>query len=247
MNRIFEKLNRYFRGLWHLAVLDISKGRWLVTPVTKNISYLKAENANGRHILIQPKAKIDSYYLLIDDLSKEIIDRQHCYFDKTIRPGRMIIETSPNNYQVWIHFDRALSLEEKRYWLKKLHNDPGSDPNGRWGRCPGFRNRKNKYRDDNGMYPLSRLIWIDWKNLVHIQSCYDQKDKIIVRSDYQHGSESETDFSYAMALVHQGFHNNEIKKRIRVERKNWKNHTGERRMKDYLNRTVCKARYIVEN
>jgi len=54
----------------------------------------------------------------------------------------MVVETSSGNYQVWIHSDRPLSLDEKRYWLKRLHNDPGADRNNRWGRYPGFRNRK---------------------------------------------------------------------------------------------------------
>ena len=38
----------------------------------------------------------------------------------------MIIETSPENYQVWIRSSRNLTMKEKQYWLKKMHSDPGA-------------------------------------------------------------------------------------------------------------------------
>jgi len=86
----------------------------------------------------------------------------------------MVVETSPYNYQVWILSNRFLSIAEKRYWLKKLCNDPGAGPNNRWGRCPGFRNRKQKHKDSKGGYPLAKLIWVDWKNkalIPQVKSC----------------------------------------------------------------------------
>lgn len=163
MERIFEKLDRYFCGQWHPAVLDVNIGRWVVQPKASNIAYLKAENASGRHILIQPDSTVAPYYLLIDDLPWYLVLRQHQRIGSTWKPGRMVVETSKRNYQLWIHSSRPLSLKEKRYWLKKLNSDPGADPNNRWGRCPGFRNRKNKHRDATAGYPLSKLIWIDWR------------------------------------------------------------------------------------
>jgi mono/diheme cytochrome c family protein len=131
MKRILEKLNRYFCGAFRLAVLDENAGRWVVNPDPTNIAYLKAENANGRHILIQPFADRQPFYLLADDVTPYFLDRHHRYRDGAWRPGRMVIETSPNNYQVWIHSSRFVQLEAKRYWLKKLHSDPGADPDDR--------------------------------------------------------------------------------------------------------------------
>jgi hypothetical protein len=133
-----------------------------------NIAYLKAENANGRHILIQPAPHLAAYYLLVDDVSWRVIGRHHQHPDGSWKPGRMIVETSKRNYQVGVHSSRPLLLKEKRYWLKKLHCDPGADPHNRWGRCPGFRNRKDKYRGPTGDYPLSKLIWIDWRRRADI-------------------------------------------------------------------------------
>ena len=144
MKCVFNTLNRYFYGKWQPAVLDMDAGRWKITPDEKNISYLKAENANGRHILIQPLSSIAPYYMLVDDLKMSALKRNHQYTDRSWKPGRMVVETSPENYQVWIHSNRYLSLNEKKFWLKKLDNDRCADTNNRWGRCPGFRNRKDK-------------------------------------------------------------------------------------------------------
>jgi len=168
MKNIFFKLSKYFKGMWNLAVLDFKKGRWLVDVDISNIPYLKAENSNGRHIIIQPILNIEPYYLMVDDISNSTIALQHKDIAGKWKPGRMVVETSPDNYQVWVHCSRPLPLKEKRYWLRKMHNDPGADPNNRWGRCPGFRNRKEKHKNENGGYPLAKLIWIDWKTTTDI-------------------------------------------------------------------------------
>ena len=288
MKLIFEKLNHYFYRKWHLAVLDMNVGLWVIKPKALNIPYLKAQNAKGRHILLQPEPVIESYYLLVDDLTWPMILSHHHYPNGGWKPGRMVIETSPGNYQVWIHSSRRLSLIEKRYWLKKLCSDPGADPNNRWGRCPGFRNRKDKYRDPTGGYPLSKLIWIDWRGQAEIphsnneiSSTFGKREqgkkgsrgfmnqdeipgktsipfppppqkgvvcrcKDISRSDYSRGDESATDFSYAIALARRGYPDNEIRERIISERSIWKNHLGEGRMRHYLDKTIAKARSIVE-
>ncbi|MCP4372282.1 MAG: hypothetical protein GY797_29800 [Deltaproteobacteria bacterium] len=103
MDRIFKKLNRYFCGKWHLAVLNLKAGRWIKSPKLSNIAYLKAQNSRGRHILIQPLPSICQFYFLVDDLNWNRIQNHHRYADLSWKPGRMVIETSPSNYQVWIH------------------------------------------------------------------------------------------------------------------------------------------------
>ncbi len=262
MRRIFYKLNRYFCDHWRAAVLDMDKGRWIVAPEISNIAYLKAENANGRHILIQPDSKGAPFYLLIDDVDWPLILRHHKYADGRWKPGRMVVETSNCNYQVWIHSSRSLSLEEKRYWLKKLHSDPGADPNDRWGRSPGFRNRKDKHRNCAGCYPLSKLIWIDWRYKANIPKVHSQKELVIkfssqsrkifgsrsgkiYRSNYERGDESATDFAYAMALFRRGKSAENVRQCILSERKNWSNHTGAQKKENYLKRTIMRAQGIV--
>jgi RepB DNA-primase N-terminal domain/RepB DNA-primase C-terminal helical domain len=262
MRKIFVKLADYFGSAWRLAVLDMTKGRWIVDPAPSRIGYLKAENANGRHILMQPVD--ESRYLLADDLCWERICRQHRHADRSWKPGRMVVETSPRNYQVWIRSQRPLSLDEKRYWFKTMGSDPGADPNNRWGRCPGFRNRKDKYSSESGRYPLARLIWIDWTSqaqVPHIIAEVPTSDEIlshppprgsvcrmkkICRSDYDRGGESETDFAYVLALARRGHEENEIRSRLLSERTSWGNHAGHRRIDLYLDRTVRNAKAIIE-
>lgn len=263
MQRIIAKLNRYFGADWHIAVLDMGIGRWLVAPKTSNLSYLKAENANGRHILIQPGSIAAPYYLLVDDIDVNLLHRQHKDASGRWKPGRMVVETSKGNFQVWIHSRRPLTLEEKRYWLKKLHCDPGADPNNRWGRCPGFRNRKEKHYTIDDGYPLARLIWIDWLNQADIpvvghhgrskqQHLSPQPHgggvclKTISRSNYDRGDESATDYAYALALLRRGYSRNFVRECIVAERKNWHNHDGGHRAEKYLERTIKKAEQIVQ-
>ncbi len=269
MELIFEKLNNYFQDSWQVAVLDLKYGRWMVKKKEENIPYLRAENANGRHIIIQPNVDNSHAYLLVDDIDGYLIQHHFKFSNGSWKPGRLVIETSPQNYQVWIRFSRSISLPEKRYWLKKLRSDPGADPNNRWGRCPGFRNRKLKYQDKEGGYPLSRLIWVDWKHSAYLavyKETFKSKEKerhifspkplgkagvcqsnIVFREQYNCGNESKTDFSFALALMRRGYHNEFIEQRILSERSNWENHQGAGRIKHYLDRTLKRAREIFSN
>lgn len=261
MIAIFEKLDRYFLSNWHLAVLDLNKGIWHIDPKSACIPYLKAENANGRHILIQPKNP--SKYLLADDLSDYLLSAHHKHPDGSFKPGRMIIETSPKNFQVWIHCRNFLSVDQKRSLLRKLKSDPGADPDNRFGRCPGFRNRKEKYQNPQGFFPLAKLIWVDWNHQTLIPNwlltcpttpsaplshqplrggvCHN-----LFRNHYQKESDSETDFAYTLALIRKGFSDDQIRSRILAERTKWNHHQGELKQTRYLNRTIRRAREITQ-
>jgi hypothetical protein len=70
---------------------------------SRYIPYLKAENTNGRHILIQPLQHIAFFYLLLDDIYQSLILKHHADKDGSWNPARKVIETSPGNFQVWIH------------------------------------------------------------------------------------------------------------------------------------------------
>ena len=263
MQILFEKLHRFFRGGYRLAVLDMIVGkRWIVKPETGNIPYLKAENANGRHILIQPE--VQSSYLMADDIPAWFLHSHHRFNKGSWKPGRMVVETSPGNYQVWIHASRALDMKEKRYWLKKMKSDPGADPCNRWGRCPGFRNRKHKYCDASGGYPLAKLVWIDWRKRAQIPKpditnqtfkrvflspqpleggvCHSLN---ISRHHYNRNNESSTDFAYALALLRRGMSEHFVRNRLLQERTDWKNHAGAKSREAYLKRTICKAKQII--
>jgi hypothetical protein len=263
MQILLDKLHRFFKCGFRLAVLDMIAGkRWIIKSETANIPYLKAENANGRHILIQPE--VQSHYLLADDITAGFLQSHHQYNRRSWKPGRMVIETSPGNHQVWIHASRALDIEEKRYWLKKMKSDPGADPYNRWGRCPGFRNRKQKYCDSAGGYPLAKLVWVDWRRQADIPKPDITKPFIKTisfppqpleggvcrplntsRSLYNRNNESSTDFAYALALLRRGFSEYEVRECLLRERIDWKNHTSAKNREAYLQRTIYRAKQIV--
>ncbi len=260
MEKIFHKLNRFFANNWRLAVLDLAAGRWFASPDMSSTAYLKHANALGRHILMKPEN--ESFYMLADDLNSQLLQKHHKTKDGSWRKGRLVVETSPFNYQVWIRSHRPLALDEKRYWLSLMRSDPGAGPKNRWGRMPGFRNRKEKYRTSKAQYPLARLIWVDWQNpavvpLVPVAKPFQTKRTqaptvvlkapvTISRNDYDCGNESITDFRYALALARRGVNAQMIEAKILCERKNWKNHSGQKRKKDYLKRTIEKAINIVD-
>lgn len=264
MKNLLNKLNRFFDKGFQISVLNLEKGsRWLTDNSNETIAYLKAVNAKGNHILIQPSDQ--SPYLLADDISPDLLRYHHQYHGKW-RPGRMVVETSPDNYQVWIHSDRPIPLDQKRYWLGQLKSDPGADPHNRWGRCPGFRNRKAKYRTPSGGYPLAKLIWIDWKRCASIPMSDEHPKPLIPskpfsplppegdvclsfpisRGQYEKGDESATDFAYAMALMRRGASDDFVQQALLNERCKWKNHKGKARQEAYLTRSIQRARQVIE-
>ena len=259
MEKIFRKMYKFFSGNWRIAVLDLDKGRWDVDAKISNIAYLKSENVKGRHILMQPIN--EEYYMLADDLNARLLQQHHKNSDGSWKYGRLVVETSPDNYQVWIHSSRSLSVDEKNYWLKKMHSDPGATPLKRLGRMPGFRNRKEKYRFSTNFYPLAKLIWVDWRHKATVPEIECKKEtKIssgiktlppkaseICRENYEKGNDSETDFSYALALARRGFDADVIKSRIIDERENWENHRGEKRIKGYLDKIIIKVMEIIDS
>jgi len=260
MESIFRKISRYFQSFWILGILDPQKGLWTLEPQESNIAYLRAQNARGRHIFMKPLRL--EHYLLADDITGEMLRRHHQLPDGRWKPARMVVETSTKNFQVWIHSDRPLTLDEKSLWLQKLGSDPAAHPHNRWGRCPGFRNNKDKYRSPAGLYPLARLIWVDWNAKAHIPAIDSPTQSNIShppqrasvcrkaspsRNHFLRDDESSTDFAYALSLARSGCSDDGIRERILSERTNWDNHSGQTRILRYLERTIRKARSLVES
>lgn len=258
MIKIMKKIGRYF-GDWYLAVLNPGKGRWIVAPGKDIISYLKAMNARGNHILMKPKDENEGSFLLLDDLKQKDLVKDHQHGERW-KHGRMIVETSPDNFQVWIRAHRTLTNTEKAYWIKRCRADTACSPKHRWGRCPGFRNRKPKY--ENIGYPLANLIWVDWSSTAMIPQmhnrdatetfspssfslCVKPYTSMICRNDYDKNNESSTDFAYALALLRRGHSPETVKQKILAERKDWSNHAGETRLRHYLDTTVKKANCVI--
>lgn len=263
MEGIVEKIGRYF-SRWEWGVFDESGSGavWRRAGGPEMLSYLRFENAQGRHIFMRPLEDAEPRFMLLDDLDAAAVARQHK--DRHgWKPGRLVVETSPDNYQVWIKSDRALSLEEKRHWLTRCKSDPGAAPKARWGRAPGFRNHKAKYRDYSGKAPLSKLHWVDYGRTATIPPVtglsplprggrvsspplFQGRAADISRSDYDRGDESATDFAYALALFRRGAGPDQVRGAILTEREAWDNHKGDNRRDAYLARTLERAAAVVD-
>ena len=270
MENVVQKIERYF-GRYEFGVYKEAEGPdakggavWRVEQSDKTVPYLKAMNAKGRHIFVRPTFEREAHYMLHDALDQKGLARHHQQEGK-FKPGRMVVESSPGNYQVWVRSERALSVEEKKYWLDHMASDPGASPRHRWGRAPGFRNRKAKY-EDNGRYPLAKLVWVDWQGRAAVpevelpKPVIERQPKPTIpkpndgarqgslphRADFEKGDNSRTDFAYALALMRRGVGRDEIEQRIRTERSDWRHHQGERSMRDYFKRTLDRAQNIID-
>jgi hypothetical protein len=256
---IYKKLNNFFHGKLEFGVYRESTVKeegaiWRANNTLKSIGYLKYQNLQGNHIFLRPDFDQERFFLLCDDLDPATLNKDHKQ-NGSWKRGRMVVETSPKNFQVWIRSDRPLEKHEKQHYLKQFGSDPGCSPLHRWGRCPGFRNKKEKYRELD--YPLSRLIWVDWRysetfpvvpkppepEFIFTKTIHTKGD--ISRSMYSGQSESETDFRYALALMRRGYSDENVFERIQNERENWEKKPSKSLQRKYLERTIKNARGII--
>ena len=112
----------------------------------EQVSWFRALNANGCHIYGRPNS---TRYVLIDDVQQEGIIR----FKQDGLVPTAIIETSPDNFQVWITASNdelpiPVATQLAKLLEQRYSTDTGSADAFHLGRLPGLRNKKTKYRDD---------------------------------------------------------------------------------------------------
>lgn len=265
---VFRKIKRYMPNM-EIGTLNLKKGAILKVNMNRSdeeiLKELQSLNVRNENILFRPTSDQEPYYIVADDLDSEGINKYGRNPDGTYRPGRLIIETSPMNYQMLIHLSEPLTNEEKRYYLSLMNSDPSATPQGRFARFPGFTNRKPKHERPDGSFPLARLIWVDWKYTAKkpVLGAHILESKSVTikpfpfplggrvcldilksRSDFETGDESRTDWGYVKYLIRCGCTDDDIKMRLINERKNWDNHKGPRRMEYYLTHTLQEARKV---
>lgn len=116
--------------------------------------WLKRQNGRGECIYVRPSESAEPFFVLLDDLSATQVAAHRN------QPGRLITETSPGNYQVWVLFASGLSNNQKRHIIAAAGADTACGPNRRWGRCPGFSNRKRKHIQPSDQYPAGKLFFV---------------------------------------------------------------------------------------
>lgn len=249
----FNKICIFFDNSFQFGVHSSngSKSRvWEVAAEPKCLPYLRAENWKGSNIFMRPLPKLSEYYMLVDDLDKIKV------LEHMSRPGRMVIESSPCNYQVWIRTVNPLADAIKKELLLQFGSDPGAAPNKRWGRAPGFTNRKAKYARADGLYPFAKLCYLDFGSdeialpeasvvTTQVVSCDASRKTAsdsICRSDFETGDPSRTDIRFCMSLVRRGMSDCEIREILISERLNWEHHASPISRDKYIERTIKKAR-----
>jgi hypothetical protein len=136
------------RGMYRLESASASR-------ILRMLSYLKHRNANGAHIYIRPTG--ESAYTLLDDLTPVTLTQLTA---EGYSPAA-VVETSPGSFQAWLRHEHPLSKELGTLAAKTLAEQFGADGSAadwrRFGRAPGFTNRKPQYRNAQGLSPFARL------------------------------------------------------------------------------------------
>ncbi len=107
------------------------------------------------HVWFRPNV---SSYIFIDDLS---LDRARIMFKEGYEPSA-VIETSPDNYQVWVcvanvYIRASHATTIARYLAERFGGDPSCCNYRHYGRMVGFPNVKEQYRTTDDRYPITRL------------------------------------------------------------------------------------------
>jgi hypothetical protein len=128
---------------------------WMARQIEQAIKRLRRENARGAHIFVRPH---DVHTLsLVDDLAVDAIARMT---DAGFEPA-VVVETSPQNFQVWLNhgrtLDRSMSSCASKELAKRFGGDLSSADWRHFGRLAGFTNRKPERLLQNGLAPYVRL------------------------------------------------------------------------------------------
>lgn len=136
------------RGMYRLEAVS-------QTRIVRMLPYLKYRNVNGAHIYIRPTG--ESPYTLLDDLTKATLASLEL---QGYAPAA-VVETSPGSFQAWLRHMEPLSKELGTLAAKTLAEQFGADRRAadwrRFGRAPGFTNRKPQHRNPQALYPFACL------------------------------------------------------------------------------------------
>lgn len=129
---------------------------WDLDAIVKSIRWLSFQNYQGRNIYIRPKG--EHHLTLVDDLTWSNVRQMK---EAGFQPA-VIVQTSPDNLQVWLNHGRVLPKELSSAVAKRLAERFEGDIKAaawrQYGRLAGFTNRKEKHRQVNRLYPFVKLV-----------------------------------------------------------------------------------------
>lgn len=122
------------------------------------VPLLRYENtAHEGHIYIRPLGEHNRSFTLLDDMDRTGVERLHA---EGFTPSALV-ETSPGNFQAWLKHSQSLEGRVATLAAHTLAKRFGADPSAagwmRYGRLPGFTNRKPAYKRGDGNYPFVLL------------------------------------------------------------------------------------------
>jgi hypothetical protein len=246
--------------------------RWNEDEIIRAVTFLKAQNALGKHIYVRPEG---SHSLtLVDDLKAETVARMKI---EGFAPAA-VVETSPANFQAWLAhgaiLEPGLSTEVSKEIALQYGGDPGSADWRHFGRLAGFTNRKPQYQQANGHYPFVRLreatgvLYEQAQPLVaKVTSVVEARveEELARRQAYRRneranglsksvhdfrnaplyaGDYHRADLAYAAYALSRGATPDDVETAIRTRDLS---HKGkESRQRDYVARTIAKAQLAVD-
>ncbi|MEI6827650.1 MAG: DNA-primase RepB domain-containing protein [Desulfuromonadales bacterium] len=170
-------------------------------------------------VLFSPTQKVASSVIMLDEIKIQTATEQK----SPDLHGRLIIESSPANFQLWLRFNRSLTDEQRVGLMKKFSPDAASATAVRNGRMPSFTNRKPKHAPT---YPFAKIFWCRFgtttpealdgllpeikgreiRSYSHAPTPFvpDKTTRRMAdrpqRDNYERGDDSQTDFCFGLAL-----------------------------------------------
>lgn len=149
---IYKSVYSFFKG-FEFGVHGHSVSAY-VFDGDRSLRFMRARNSDGWNVYIRPLVDLEPFFVLLDDVNQSFVENiiKGAKYD-----NKMVVRTSPQNWQVWLRFSESLTISQKMALINMCHADLAAHPNRRWGRAPGFTNRKEKYGNSEGKYPWVSL------------------------------------------------------------------------------------------
>ncbi|MDR2457998.1 MAG: RepB family DNA primase [Clostridiales Family XIII bacterium] len=146
MGARYYDIGVYFRPLNNMII----KYKLELKDIIKNVPWLKYKNMIGNDIFIKPDPSEERALVLIDDINMPNILSMK---KRGVSPA-CVIETSPNNYQVWVSLGNEPLHGQyikciASLFAKEFIGDPACGASSHFGRLAGFTNKKKQYLLNN--------------------------------------------------------------------------------------------------
>lgn len=142
----------FFGGEMEIGLMGKGVSCYRITEenMEATLRFARARNAHGWHVFMRPIEDYEPYYTLLDDLPRPL----------KLKDTYISLQTSWESYQTWVQTDNSLTIRSKLNLIRKFGADLKAHPNRRWGRLPGFTNRKKKHQRE-GQFPWVKLLAIN--------------------------------------------------------------------------------------